>query len=99
MGQSKRTGQQGAVQLIAVLIGALVVAIGFAIWAWNKNAKAEKCLKTLEGPIMTYNNQWQASKVNGSPDAGICRQLNTFIQQYNKSCGADYGTLPLENCG
>ena len=81
------------------LIIALIVAIGLAIWSWSNAAHARTCLNTLQNDIMTYNNQWQASKASGSPDGGICRQLNTFITSYNARCGKDYGALSLEHCG
>ena len=81
------------------LIIALIVAIGIAIWSWAKKTEAQHCLNTLKNDVMNYNNQWQASKASGSPDRGICAQLNTFITNYNKRCGKEYGTLQLENCG
>lgn len=82
-----------------VLIIALIVAIGLAIWSWSENSHAQHCLNTLKNDVMTYNNQWQASKASGSPDRGICTTLNTFITNYNARCGKDFGRLPLENCG
>jgi len=91
--------EQGAAVVLVVLIVALVVAIGFAIWALGESGEAKNCLKTLTGPITQYDQQWQASKAAGNPDVGICRQLNDLIGDYNRRCGAKYGRLPLENCG
>jgi len=82
-----------------ILIVALIAAIVFAIWSWTAKAKAEKCLSTLQGDIATYNRQYRNSIQTGNPDAGICRQLNDFIKDYNTSCGKAYGNLPLEICG
>ena len=93
------TNSKGAAVLLIVLIIALVAAIILAIWAWGENGDAKHCLNTLQGPIMNYDKQWQASKASGAPDVGICNQLNTFITNYNNRCGKKYGNLPLENCG
>ena len=81
------------------IIAAVIAAIIFTIWSWTKKSHAEKCLKTLTGPVATYNQSYRDSVKAGSPDAGICRQLNDLIADYNKVCAADYGTIPPEQCG
>ena len=93
------SNRRGAAIVLVILIVALIAAIGFAIWAWGKNAEAENCLKTLTGPISQYDQLWQNSRASGNPDTGLCRQLNDLIGDYNRRCGAKYGRLPLENCG
>lgn len=89
------TGEQG---VAIVIIIALIAAIIIAIWSSFSAGHARTCLNVLQNDVMTWNNQWQASKASGSPDVGICRQLNTFITNYNTRCGKDFGRLPLENC-
>ena len=85
----KSKNQQGGAVLVVVIIGILAIIAAVAIFG-GMSQEARRCANTLR-TIEYWNNQWINSKQGGSPDVGICNQMNVLIQNYNRTCGKKYG--------
>ncbi len=88
----------GLLAAIAIALVAAAAASFFSSWyASNKIMHANRCTSDLL-KMQADEQLYQQSKLSGSPDAAICEKINNAIKQYNKTCGADFGTFTLKKC-
>ena len=83
--------------LIAAILIAIVAALAFGWYSAQAEMEARKCINDVLS-IQAYERQWWASVRAGNPDKAICKQVNSRVDQYNATCGEDYGMLPTIPC-
>jgi len=95
-----RRAQSGSALMIAIVGILLIIAATLIASWWNSAAilHAQRCQNDLIA-MQQMERNWQQSKRSGSPDTGLCRQINDRVDQYNQTCGDDFGKLPKLSCG
>lgn len=83
--------------LIAAILIAILASLVFGYLNAEQTAHARRCQTDIT-IIQSYERQWLASGDAGKRDNGLCKQLNDRVDQYNKTCGNDFGALAKVEC-
>ncbi|GAB3024814.1 hypothetical protein [Bowmanella dokdonensis] len=97
----KPFNRQQGIGLLAAIVIALVAAGAAAFlsswYAADSIAHANRCTTDLLR-MQHDENLYRQTVQSGSPDAALCNQINQDVDQYNQTCGEDFGTLPKLEC-
>ena len=83
--------------LLALIAGAIISALVSAWYASDKIAHANACTTDIVR-MMGDEKLYRQSIDSGSPDRNLCGQINNDVDQFNRTCGEEFGVLPRLNC-
>ncbi len=89
----------GLLAAIAIALVAAGAAAFFSSWyAADSIGHSNRCTRDL---IRMQSDEilYRQSVASGNPDKTLCEQINHDITQYNATCGKDFGTFALKECG
>ncbi|GAA0854944.1 hypothetical protein [Aliiglaciecola litoralis] len=93
--------QKGITLIAAILLALAAAALAALLSGWysaNAVAHGNRCTRDMLR-MQTDENLYNQSVASGSPDVALCNKINNAIDQYNKTCGSDFGTFPRKTCG
>ena len=96
-----RISKQRGFTLLQALAAAILLGIAAQLlFSWlnsEQTAHALRCQNDILN-MQRYEHQWLASGEPGKRDTGLCNQLNSRVDQYNKTCGKDFGMMEPVDC-
>jgi lipopolysaccharide export LptBFGC system permease protein LptF len=94
------TRQKGISLLAAIVIALVAAAAAALLSSWfsaNSVAHSNRCTRDMMR-MQADEVLYQQSVANSNPDQALCNKINRAIEQYNRTCGEDFGAFTKKDC-